>query len=299
MKQENTSARLFDGFSKWDVLNYVILGVLALLCLAPVINIVAISFSSASVAEAGLVSFWPRNPTFASYERILEDRIFFGTVIVSLLRVVIGTSLSLLLLFLMAYPLSLEKEEFSKRNWYMWFVIFTMLFNGGMIPTYLLVTKLKLTNTIWALILPYLTNAYNTILMMNYFRGLPRELREAASIDGAGPMKTLWAIYAPLAKPVTATLALFCLLYFWNDYFAGLIYINKAEDYPLMTYIHSLTLSMDFSSLTGEELVKRAAVGSMTYSSAKIVVAMVPILVIYPFLQKYFVRGITLGAVKG
>lgn len=141
MKQENTSARLFDGFSKWDVLNYVILGVLALLCLAPVINIVAISFSSASVAEAGLVSFWPRNPTFASYERILEDRIFFGTVIVSLLRVVIGTSLSLLLLFLMAYPLSLEKEEFSKRNWYMWFVIFTMLFNGGMIPTYLLVTK--------------------------------------------------------------------------------------------------------------------------------------------------------------
>lgn len=162
-----------------------------------------------------------------------------------------------------------------------------------------MVPKLKLTNTIWALILPYLTNAYNTILMMNYFRGLPRELREAASIDGAGPMKTLWAIYAPLAKPVTATLALFCLLYFWNDYFAGLIYINKAEDYPLMTYIHSLTLSMDFSSLTGEELVKRAAVGSMTYSSAKIVVAMVPILVIYPFLQKYFVRGITLGAVKG
>lgn len=299
MKRENSSANLFDRFSGWDVLNYAILGILALLCLAPVINIFAISFSSASMAEGGLVTFWPKSPTLASYERILEDQVFLGTVVTSILRVVIGTSLSLLLLFLMAYPLSMEKAEFPMRNVYMWFAVFTMLFSGGMIPTYMVVTKLKLTNTIWALTLPYLTNAYNTILMMNYFRGLPRELREAASIDGAGPMKILWSIYAPLAKPVTATLALFCLLYFWNDYFAGLIYINKVEDYPLMTYIHSLTLSMDFATLTGEELIKRAEIGSMTYSSAKIVIAMIPIMVIYPFLQKYFVKGITLGAVKG
>lgn len=300
MKREVSSAGLYDRFSAGDVINYVVLGIMALVCLAPVFNMIAISFSNTAAVDGGLVSFWPKNFTLASYERIMDDENFMGTVRVSLLRVLIGTSLSLLLLFLMAYPLSMEKQEFPFRSAYVWFCIVTMLFNGGMIPTYIVVTKLGLHNTIWALTLPYLTNAFNVVLMMNFFRGLPKELRESASIDGAGPMRILWEIYVPLSKPVTATLALFCLVWFWNDYFAGLIYINNAKDYPLMTYIHSLSLSAsDFVTLSGDELARRAEIGSMTYSAAKIVIAMIPIIAIYPFLQKYFVHGITLGAVKG
>ena len=185
------------------------------------------------------------------------------------------------------------------RNVYMWFTVITMLFNGGLIPTYIVITKLKLTNTMWALTVPWAVSAYNTILMMNFFRGIPQELVEAASIDGATPPQILTRIFIPISKPVTATLLLFCMLWHWNDYFTGMIYINDVNRQPLMTYIRSLTLNMNFDQLTADELVKRAQIGSLTYNAAKIVIAMIPILLVYPFLQKYFVKGILLGSVKG
>ena len=290
---------LTDPFSIADWIIYISLFLSAFICLVPVINIAAISFSKAAAAEAGFVGFWPVDFSLTSYQYIMKDSSFFRSVVISLIRVILGSGMSMILTFLMAYPLSKEKAEFPMRNVYMWFMVFTMLFSGGLIPTYIIVTKLKLNDTIWALTLPWAVATYNTILMMNFFRSLPKELSEAASIDGASPMRTLLGVYIPVSMPVTATLLLFCMLWHWNDYFVGMIYVSKAENYPLMTYIRSLTLTMNFDQLTAEELVKRAEVGALTYNAAKIVVAMIPVLLVYPFLQKYFVKGIMLGSVKG
>ena len=292
-------AGCIDPFTWGDASIYFVLFLAAFICLVPVINIVAISFSKASAAEAGLVGFWPIDFSLMSYEYIMKDSSFFRSIAISFIRVILGAGMSMILTFLMAYPLSREKSEFPMRNVYMWFMVFTMLFNGGLIPTYIIVTKLNLNDTIWALTLPWAVATYNTILMMNFFRSLPKELHEAASIDGAGPLRILTGVYMPVSMPVTATLLLFCMLWHWNDYFIGMIYISKAENYPLMTYIRSLTLTMNFDQLTAEELVKRAEVGALTYNASKIVVAMIPVLVVYPFLQKYFVKGIMLGSVKG
>lgn len=288
-----------DPFTIGDYMIYIALALAALICIAPVINIVAISFSSSAAANAGKVAFWPVNATLASYENIMEDNTFFTAFMVSVMRAVLGTSMSMILMFIMAYPLSQEPEDFYTRNIYMWFIVFTMLFNGGMIPTYMVITKLGLKNTIWALTVPGAVSTYNTILMMNYFRGLPKELRESASLDGAGPIRTLFQIYLPISTPVIATLTLFCALWHWNDYFQGMIYIDSANKFPLMTYIRNLSLDTRMDNLTAEEIKRRAVVGTRTFNAAKIVIAMVPILCIYPFMQKYFVKGMVLGSVKG
>ncbi len=296
---KTSGAGTVNPFNSGDVLIYFILLLSAVLCLVPVINILAISFSNAAAADAGQVGFWPVRFTTASYNRILQDTTFFQAFLTSILRVVLGSSLTMILTFLMAYPLSRESREFPMRNIYMWFMIFTMLFNGGLIPTYLTVIGLGMKNTIWALTVPTAVATYNNILMMNFFRGIPKELHEAAGIDGANPLRILIDVYIPVSLPVTATLSLFCMLWHWNDYFAGMIYIDDAAKQPLMTYIRNLTLQMNFEQLTAEELVKRMEVGTLTYNAAKIVVAMIPVLLVYPFLQKYFVTGIMLGSVKG
>ncbi|NLG24671.1 MAG: carbohydrate ABC transporter permease, partial [Clostridiales bacterium] len=142
-------------------------------------------------------------------------------------------------------------------------------------------------------------STYNTILMMNFFRGIPRELDEAAAIDGASPWRILFTIYLPISLPVIATLALFCMMWHWNDYFTGLIYINDAAKYPLQTYIRNLTVDMDFDTMSHEELIQRMEIGAITFNAAKIVISMIPVMVVYPFLQKYFVKGLVLGSVKG
>lgn len=288
-----------DLFRFGDVIIYFFLFVTAALCLIPLLNVIAISFSRASAAEAGDVGLLPIRFTLASYEKIMQDRAFFRTFAVSVLRTVLGTVITMVLTSLMAYPLSRSNEEFRMRSVYMWILIITMLFNGGLIPSYLVVTNLGLKNTIWALVIPYSVSAYNTILLVNFFRNLPKELHESASLDGAGPLRILTQVFLPVSTPVLATLTLFCILWHWNDYFAGLIYIDNTLNQPLMTYIRTLTVEMNFDQLTAEELVKRAEIGSLTFNSAKIVVAMIPMLVIYPFIQKYFVTGIMIGSVKG
>ncbi len=291
---------IMDRMLPGDYVIYAILFFCALICLLPVWNVVCISFSNASAAMAGEVGFWPVRPTLASYEELLSDSQFLRSFSVSVLRVILGTSMSMILMFFMAYPLSKSPHEFPWRNFYMWFIVITMLFSGGLIPTYMVVTKLGMRNTIWALTVPGAVSTYNTILMMNYFRGIPKELSESAAIDGATPIKTLFYIFLPVSVPVTATLTLFCGLWHWNDYFQAMIYIDKVADYPVMTYIRSL--SFDPSKLNGlpaEELRRRAEMGSATFNAAKVVVAMVPVLCIYPFVQKYFVKGIMLGSVKG
>ena len=285
-----------ERFTWGDYAIYATLVLLALVCLIPVWNVLV----NAAAVDAGMVSVWPVRFTMSAYQQVINDLTFIRAFFYSVLRVILGTSMSMILMFLMAYPLSKEKSDFPMRNIYMWFIVITMLFNGGLIPTYLVVKKLGLSNTIWALTVPGAVSTYNTILMMNYFRNLPKELSESAAIDGATPMRTLFRIYLPVSVPVTATLTLFCALWHWNDYFQGMIYIEKAENFPLMTYIRSLSLNMQaLANLSGEELRRRAEMGRSTFNAAKVFIAMVPVLCVYPFVQKYFVKGIMLGSVKG
>lgn len=286
---------------RYKVVNWILRFVLllaALCCLLPILNTVAISFSSKSFVND--VVFWPKGFTLASYEKILEDEQFFRSFFTSVMKVVVGTAINMLLTMLMAYPLSKSDRIFPARGHYMRIIIFCMLFSGGTIPWYIVISSLGLIDTFWALVLPGAVNIGNTIIMMNFFKGLPSSLAESAAIDGASPMTTLFRIYVPLSTPSIATLSLFCIVGHWNDYFNGMILINNPEKIPLQTYIQSLVadISTKINTMTAEEIQAFSEISSLNFNAAKIVVAMIPVLVIYPILQKYFVSGLVMGAVK-
>ena len=173
-----------------------------------------------------------------------------------------------------------------------------MLFSGGIIPLYMVVSGLKLTDTIWALVLPGAVPVFNVILMINFFKSVPGSLDEAARIDGASPLTILVKIYLPVSLPALATVALFSIVGHWNDYFSGLLYMNKASLYPLQTYIQQLTV--DITQVTDAEQLKQLSqMSNRAFNATKIVVSTIPLLVIYPFLQKYFVQGVMIGSLKG
>lgn len=282
-----------------DFFIYLIVIILTLMCLLPLLNVVATSFSSSAAATANLVGIIPVEITTSAYSKIMEDSQFWRSFNISVVRVILGTTINMLLTILAAYPLSKNKREFHAQAFYMWFVIFAMLFSGGMIPTFLVVNGLKLTNTLWSLILPTAVPIGNVILLMNFFRAVPKSLEEAAKIDGASPWRILFSIFVPLSLPCLATLVLFCIVGHWNDYFQAILYITKTSNYPLQTYIQQLSAEFDLSKITDiDKLKKYLAVSTRTLNSAKIVVSTVPLLIVYPFLQKYFVSGIVIGAVK-
>ena len=284
-----------------DILILIILAFLTFSCLVPIINAVAISFSDKTNAVLGRVYFWPKNFNFSSYKQIIEEQQFFRSFANSLLRVLLGGLINVGLCIVTAYPLSKDPEIFRGRNVYMWIVVFTMLFNGGLVPTFLVVRNLKLLDTIWSLVLPGAVPVFSVILLMNFYKGIPKALEEAALVDGANPLYILLRIYVPLSKPSIATITLFSVVGHWNNFFDGKIYINTPLKMPLQTYIQSLTAQVDFSRLatmTREQVLEQLERSNITFNSAKVVVSMVPILLIYPFLQRYFVTGIVMGAVK-
>lgn len=282
---------------------YAIVILLGLSCLIPMWNVVAISFSSSEAVNANIVGLFPVNATLAAYRRILDDQQFWRSFGISVFRVIAALIINLLLIVTMAYPLSKSDKIFKSRKLFMNIMIFAMLFNGGMIPTYLVVKQLGLINSIWSLILPGAVPIGSVILIMNFFRGVPKSLEEAAVMDGASPWTTLWKIYIPLSMPSLATVSLFSIVGSWNDFFGGLIYMTKTQNYPLMTYIQSMNVNLaeiiqNSSGLTSEQLQSLADVSNKNLNAAKVFVAVLPLLVIYPFMQKYFVKGIVVGAVK-
>ncbi len=265
-------------------------------CLLPVLHVFAVSFSDKTAAAGGLVTLLPVGFTTFPYMYLLQDQQFFRSFIVSVERVLLGGGVNLALTVVMAFALSKEGKEFSGRNVYMWIIVFTMLFNGGLIPWYMVVKTVGLLDSIWALVLPGAVPVFNVILLINFFRSIPKEIKEAAIVDGAGPWRTLLLMHIPLALPAIATVTLFSIVGHWNAFFDGLILINKQENIPLQTYIQQLVVRpVDFSAMRAEDI---ANLSQRTFNAAKIVVTMVPILLIYPFLQRYFVQGITLGSVK-
>lgn len=282
-----------------SVLIYVVLAFAAFLSLVPLINTVAVSLSSSAAANVGLVYFLPKGFTWSSYEKILGDTAFWRAFLVSVERVILGGGLNMLMVIFMGFPLSRSTQQFKYRNIYMWFLMFTMLFSGGIIPTYMVVNKLGLINTSWSLILPGAVPVFNVILLMNFLRGLPPALEEAAIMDGASPLTVLFKVFLPLAIPSLATIALFTIVGQWNSFFDGLIYINDQAKIPLQTYLQQLALQNQMkATMTPTELINLAKVSQTTLNSAKILVSMIPILLVYPFLQRYLIHGLVLGSVK-
>ncbi|MBO0603489.1 carbohydrate ABC transporter permease [Sporosarcina sp. E16_3] len=272
-----------------------------LVCLLPLCNIVAISFSSSDAVAANAVGLVPINFTTDAYSMIVEDKQFWRSFGISVQRVILSLIVNMIIIVLMAYPLSKSKRQFKGRNIYMNLIIFAMLFNGGMIPTYLVVKNLGLLNTIWSLVLPGAVQVFSIILIMNFFIGVPKSLEEAALMDGANPFQVLMKVYIPISLPALATVALFSIVGNWNDFFSGLIYMTKVSNYPLMTYIQSLTINIQELLKAGANasvLENVAAVSNRNLNAAKIVISTIPLLLIYPMLQKYFITGIVVGSVK-
>lgn len=291
--------RKYKKIKRSDIMIYMVVGLAGLSCIVPLLNTLALSFSNSAAATAGRVGIIPVGFTLNAYNKLLGDHQFWRSFMISIIRVVLGTTLNILLVISMAYPLSKSKREFPSQRRYMRFVIFAMLFNGGMVPTYMVVQKLSLTNTIWALIFPSAVGVANVILMMNFFRGVPKSLEEAAEIDGANPLQVLWNVYLPASKPCIATIVLFCVVGHWNDYFTGILYISKVSNYPLQTYIQMISATFDISKITDiKKLQEFLSISEKTLGSAKIVVSIIPLLIFYPLVQRHFTSGLVVGAVK-
>ncbi|MDE7324030.1 MAG: carbohydrate ABC transporter permease [Lachnospiraceae bacterium] len=280
-----------------QIIIWIVIILLTLSCLLPLLNMVAISLSGSEAVAANEVGFLPKDLNVSAYKKLLGDAQFWKSTWISVERVVLGTLINMFFTVTMAYPLSKSRKRFRAREVYMKLVIFAMLFTSGIIPLFMVVSHLHLTNTIWALVLPGAVPVFNVILLINFFKGVPEALDEAARIDGAGPITILLRVYLPVSLPALATVALFAIVGHWNDYFSGLIYMTKASRYPLQTYIQQLTV--DLTQVTDANQLKQlAAMNTRTFNAAKIVVSTIPLLLIYPFLQKYFVSGIVIGAVK-
>lgn len=292
--KENVSDRIVSA------LIYVIISFVSFLCILPIINTLAVSFSSSTMAAAGKVTLWPRDFTLEAYKAIITDQQFYHSVIISIERVLLGGSINFVLTVLVAFPLSHDKNQCWGRNFYMGIVIFVMVFSAGMVPIYIVVSKMGLLNTIWSLVLPGAVPIWNCILLMNFFRELSKELEEAAVIDGAQPYQVLLHVFLPVSLPGLATVTLFSVVGHWNEFFQGMIYMNSSMKYPLATYISTMVnATKDLSQVTDPKEIERLMKTSdTTLNSAKIFIAMLPILVFYPFMQKYFVTGLVMGSVK-
>jgi putative aldouronate transport system permease protein len=283
----------------FTIINTTLLIVAAIFCILPLIHIIALSFSSSAAASAGFVKLWPVDFTWSSYEYTASRDEFWRAMWVSIQRIVLGTPLSLFLITLVAYPLSRESHSFRFRLAYAWTFFITMLFHGGLIPTYITIKELNLLDSIWALVLPSAVPVFSLVLLLNFFREVPKELEEAAFMDGASYWTTLWRIYVPISKPALATLALFSMVEHWNHWFDGLIYMGSPSNYPLQSYLQTVVIQQDFGNMTREELMGLAEVSDRTLKASQIFLGSLPIILAYPFLQKYFVKGIVLGSVKG
>jgi len=280
---------------------YSIVILLALLCLLPIWNMVCMSFSSATMVMANKVTFFPLDFTLEAYKLILKDFQFIRSFGISVLRVCLALVINLSMIVLLAYPLSKTAKEFRGRNVIMGILIIAMLTSGGMIPTYLLLKELKLLNSVWALVLPGAVPISNMIMTMNFIIAIPNSLEEAAIIDGANPFQVLTKVILPCSKPSIATMALFTMVGHWNDFQSGLVYMSKQKFYPLMTYIQSLQVDLSMlteEGMTPEQIDKLLEVSGKNLNAAKVVVATIPLMMIYPFLQKYLINGIVMGAVK-
>jgi putative aldouronate transport system permease protein len=295
MGKRTTGEKIFNVF------NYIFVAAICLTCFLPIINTLAVSFSGPVQVSAGKVYFWPSGFTTMSYEFAFRGDKLIRSFGVSIQRCVLGVALNLFCMTTTAYPLSKTRERFGMRHIYMGFYVIVMLFGGGLIPWYILMCDLGLLNSIWALVLPLSVPVYNMVILMNFMRNLPVEIEEAAMIDGAGHLRILTFILLPVLKPALATVGLFSFVYHWNDWFQGVLFMHQPAKYPLQTYLQTLLLNFrDLLRVSGSDyytLLSR--MNEQTGRAAQLFLGLIPTLVVYPFLQKYFTKGLVVGSVKG
>lgn len=286
----------------FTVFNYIILTALLLVVLYPLIYITSASFSDAVAVSSGKVWFLPVEPTLLGYQAIFKNKLLVSGILNSVFYTSVGTAINVVLTILAAYPLS--RRDLPGRYVLTFIFFFTTLFNGGLIPTYLVVRDLGMLNTRWALLLPTALGIWNVLIMRTYFQmSIPAELHEAGQLDGCSDFTYLWRIVLPLSGPIIAVVALFYAIGHWNAYFNALIYLSDKELWPLQLVLRDILVQnqVDPAMLAGldaREVARRQELRLLLKYSL-IVVATVPLLMIYPFVQKHFVRGIMLGSVKG
>lgn len=280
----------------FNVINIILVAMLVFICLFPFLNTLANALSDDNAIAAGKVSILPVGLQFDSFKYVILNKNVSRSLFVTVMVTVIGTSINMFLTFITAYPLS--RKDLRGKGIIIKFIVITMLFNGGMIPNFLVVKGLGLLNTIWAIILPGAISTFNLIVMKTFFEGLPFEIQESASIDGCNNMQILWRIVLPLSLPSVATLTLFYAVAHWNNYFNPMLYITEPKLFTLQIKMRQLLLEGNQAELT-EGMASVARVSQESLKGATIIFSTLPILLCYPWLQKYFVKGVTVGAVKG
>ncbi|MFM9329522.1 carbohydrate ABC transporter permease [Paenibacillus mesotrionivorans] len=287
-----TGEKVFYG------VNYFLLSLAGLICLLPLLNLASVSLSGKDAVLSGFVTFWPVDVTTESYKLLFDGtpivNAFFNNVKIT----VVGVVLSMIFTVFAAYPLS--RSWFYGRRYLTLVIVFTMLFNGGLIPTYLVIKQLGLVDSYGALWLPALVSTYNMLIMRSFFESIPDELVEAARMDGAGEWRVLLRIMLPLSVPMIATIALFYGVHYWNAFFNVLIYMNSADKYNMTVLIQQMIKSQ--SVLQELNMMNQEEVSNITpegIKAAGIMIMVIPMLIVYPLLQRYFVKGVMIGAIKG
>ncbi|MFD0960931.1 carbohydrate ABC transporter permease [Paenibacillus chungangensis] len=291
--KQSFGSRLFDTF------NYGAMLLLVVVTVYPLLHVIAISLSHADYISLGQVTWFPKGFNIKGYEIIFGKPLLYISYKNTVMYAVVGTLLTLLLTSLMAYPLTIAKFHLKKAVTI--FLAVTMFFSGGMIPTYLLMKELNLLNTFWVMVLPGCISAYNVIIFRTFFQNIPSELRESAYMDGASDLTVLFRIYLPLSKALLATFALFAIVAHWNEWFSALIYLKDENRYPLQMFLRSIIFTQQGygSSAQVTEMIQNRQINPKNIQMAAIVITMAPILCIYPFVQKYFVKGVMIGSIKG
>jgi putative aldouronate transport system permease protein len=288
--KDSTSYRVFQAF------NIAVLLLVVVLTLYPFVNIVAQSFSSESAISAGKVNLFPVGFDTSTYQVVMNDAMFWRNYGNTVLYTVVATAISLVLTTCMAYVLS--KRHLRGRKFLVGFVIFTMFFNGGLIPNYVLISQLGMKNTLWAVVLPNAISVFNLLVMKAFFENMPAELEEAAMIDGLTTFGILLRIVLPLSKAILATMMLFYAVANWNAWFGAFLYLDDKSQFPVTIYLRNMiagATSGTSAGATGDDLTQIAA----SIKAVTMVLTVLPILCVYPFVQRYFVTGVMLGSVKG
>lgn len=282
-------------------INYIMLTALLVVVLYPLIYIISCSFSSGDALMSGKVKLFPVDPTLQSYQAVFKYQSIWTGYRNAVIYAVVGTVISMVLTLFAAYPLS--RDDFRGKKIFTIIILFTMMFSGGLIPTYLLVKNLGLMDTIWAVVLPGAVNAYNIIVARTFFANtIPKELQEAAEMDGCSDFRFFIRIVIPLSTPIIAVLSLWVVVGLWNSYFGPMIYLNSQEKYPLQLVLRRILLlsqvNLNQSNIDPEMIRKNQYLSEML-KYGTIIISTLPLMIIYPFVQKYFVKGVMIGSVKG
>jgi putative aldouronate transport system permease protein len=291
----NGGIKIGSGRKVFVVFNTLFMIFISFVTVAPFINMLAMSFSSSTAVMAGRVSFLPINFELESYQRILKEARFWTGYKNTLIYTVLGTSISMCMTILCAYPLS--RKDFYGRKPLLFMMVFTMYFGGGLIPNYLLMTNLGLRGSMWAVLLPGAIGVYNMLVMRTFFSGISESLIEAAEIDGLGQFMVLIRIILPLSKAILATMILFYAVGYWNDWFGALLYLRNNQ-YPVTLFLRDITMGVTLRAQSGQAIQGVDTVVGATLQAATVMLVTVPILCIYPFIQKHFVQGVMIGSIK-